>query len=100
VFWEVYGIDPASGAVSVSLTIAPHGTGWLRRAVESVGLATRRSGVRLEWQEVPQAAALAPRALALDLSGLSPGRYVIEVAVASASGDALTAQREIRIERP
>ncbi len=100
VFWEVYGIDPASGAVSISLTIAPHGTGWLRRAVESVGLATRRSGVRLEWQEVPQAAALAPRALALDLSGLSPGRYVIEVAVASASGDALTAQREIRIERP
>jgi hypothetical protein len=100
VFWELYGIDPASGVVDVSLTIAPQGTGWLRRAVESVGLATRRSGVRLEWQEVPQAASLAPRALALDLAGLSPGRYVIEVAVASASREALTAQREIRIERP
>jgi len=100
VFWELYGIDPARGAVGVSLTIAPEGTGWLRRAVESVGLATRRRGVRLEWQEVPQGASLAPRALALDLSGLSPGRYVIEVAVASANGDALTAQREIRVERP
>jgi hypothetical protein len=100
VFWELYGIDPASGAVGVSLTIAPQGTGWLRRAVESVGLATKRRGVRMEWQEVPEAAALAPRALALDLSGLSPGRYVIEVAVASASGDAVTAQQEIRIERP
>lgn len=100
VFWELYGVDPASGDVGISLTVTPQGTGWLRRAVESVGLATRRSGVRLEWQELPQAASLAPRALALDLSDLSPGRYVIEVAVASASGDALTAQREIRIERP
>ncbi len=100
VFWELYGVDPASGAVGISLTVAPQGTGWLRRAVESVGLATRRRGVRMEWQEVPEAAALAPRALALDLSGLSPGVYVIEVAVASPSGDALEAQREIRIERP
>jgi hypothetical protein len=100
VYWELYGIDPASGAVGVSLTIAPQGTGWLRRAVESVGLATRRRGIRMEWQEVPEAASPAPRALALDLSGLSPGRYVIEVAVAPASGDALTAAREIWIERP
>jgi len=100
VFWELYGTDLASGAVGVSLTVSPQGTGWLRRVVESVGLATRRRGVRLEWQEVPAGAALAPRALALDLSGLSPGRYVIEVAVASPSGDELTAQKEIRIERP
>jgi hypothetical protein len=100
VFWELYGTDPASGAVAVSLTVSPQGTGWLRRAIESVGLATRRHGVRLEWQEVPAGAPLAPRALALDLSGLSPGRYVIEVAVASPRGDELTAQKEIRIERP
>jgi hypothetical protein len=100
VFWELYGTDPASGAVAVSLTVSPQGTSWLRRAVESVGLATRRRGVRMEWQEMPEGAPLAPRALALDLSGLSPGRYVIEVAVASTSGDELTAQKEIRIERP
>lgn len=99
VFWELYGIDPASGAVGVSLTIAPQGTGWLRRAVESLGLATRRRGVRMEWQEMPETASPAPRALALDLSGLPPGRYVIEVAVASARGDALTAEQEIRIEQ-
>lgn len=100
VFWELYGTDPASGAVAVALTVSPQGVGWLRRAVESVGLATRRRGVRLAWHEVPEGASLAPRALALDLSGLSPGRYVIEVAVASPSGDELTAQKEIRIERP
>jgi hypothetical protein len=100
VFWELYGVDPASGTVAVSLTVAPQGTGWLRRAVESVGLATRRRGVRMEWEEVPEGASLAPRALAIDLAGLSPGRYVIEVAVRSASGNALTTQQEIRIERP
>jgi len=100
VFWELYGFDPTSGAVDVSVTVEPQGTGWLRRAVESVGLATKRRGVRMEWQEVPEAASQARRALALDLSGLSPGRYVIEVAVASRSGDALMARREIQIERP
>jgi hypothetical protein len=100
VFWELYGVDPASGAVAVSLTLARQGTGWLRRAVESLGLAGPRRDVRLEWQEVPAAASIAPRTLAIDLSGLSEGRYLLEVAVTPAGAETVTARREIRIERP
>jgi hypothetical protein len=99
VFWELYGVDPASGAVAVSLTMARQGTGWLRRAVESLGLAGPRRGVRLEWQEVPETMSIAPRALAIDLSGLAPGRYLLEVAVTPAGTEPVTARREIRIER-
>jgi len=100
VFWELYGVDPATGAVAVSLTMARQGTGWLRRAVESLGLAGPRRDVRLEWQEVPETASIAPRTLAIDLSGLAPGRYLLEVAVTPAGAETVTAQREILIARP
>jgi len=84
----------------VSLTMARQGTGWLRRAAESLGLAGPRRDVRLEWQEVPQAGPIAPRTLAIDLSGLAPGRYLLEVAVTPAGAETVTARREIRLERP
>ena len=97
VFWEVYGVDPAGGTVAVSLTLARQGTGFLRRML---GLAGRRHDVRLEWQDVPQDSSVAPRALAIDLTGLAPGRYQIEVDVTPPGGRTLAARREIRIERP
>lgn len=100
VFWELYGADPAAGAVGVSLTLARQGSGWLRRAVESLGLAGPRRDVRLEWQEVPESVSIAPRTLAIDLSGLAPGRYLLEVAVTPPSAETVTARRQITIERP
>lgn len=100
VFWELYGADPAAGAVGVSLTLARQGSGWLRRAVESLGLAGPRRDVRLEWQEVPESVSIAPRTLAIDLSGLTPGRYLLEVAVTPAGAERVTAQREVLIESP
>ena len=42
-----------------------------------------RRDVRLDWQEVPEAASIAPRTLAIDLSGLAEGRFLLEVAVAA-----------------
>ena len=98
VFWELYGVDPAQGTVAVSLTMTRQGTSRLRRAVQALGLAAPRRDVRLEWQEVPAAAPVAPRALAVDLSGLAPGRYLIQVTVTPTSGETVTAQRDIRIE--
>ena len=97
VFWELYGVDPAGGAVAVSLALARQGTGWLRRAL---GLGGRSRDVRLEWQDVTQDSSVAPRALAVDLAGLAPGRYLIELDVTPPDGRTLAARREIRIERP
>jgi hypothetical protein len=99
VFWELYGVDPADGAVDVSLTMTRRGEGWLRRAAESLGLAASPQDVRLEWREVPGAPRLAPRALAVDVSGLAPGRYVIEVSVTATGGQTVTARRDLSIER-
>jgi len=104
VFWEVYGLSPSGEEVATSVMVTRGGTGWLRRAVESIGLASRRREVGLEWDEVltPEVENLrvASRALALDLSGLSPGRYRIEVTVTGRGRAALTTARNIEVVRP
>jgi len=96
-FWEVAGLDSAEATTTV-VTVLPVGTGWLRRAAQSLHITGRRASVRLEWQELPQLrGAVAGRPLALDLSGLSPGRYRIEIAVHGASGRRAVATREIEV---
>ena len=96
-FWEVAGLDSAEATTTV-VTVLPVGTGWLRRAAQSLHIAGRRASVRLEWQELPQLrGAVAGRPLAVDLSGLSPGRYRIEIAVHGASGRRAVATREIEV---
>src|SRR5437667_10911872 len=73
-FWEVQRLSPAGEEVTTSLTVTRRGTGWLRRAVEAVGLAAPRRDVRLEWSEVPvpnvETPTVAGRALRLDLPSL------------------------------
>jgi hypothetical protein len=65
-----------------------------------LGLAARRHAVRLEWQDVTRDSSAAPRALAVDLAGLAPGRYLFQVDVTPPGARTLTARREIRIEPP
>src|SRR5256885_16504969 len=97
-FWELRGLQPAE-PVTTAVTVTPTSAGWLRRATASLGLVRRRAPVRLEWQEVPQLrGALAGRALALELAGLSPGRYRIEVVVRATGDRRASATREILVE--
>lgn len=96
-FWEVYGLNPEGEVATTSVTVAPVRAGWLRRATQSLGLARRRAPVRLEWTEVPRARGpVAGRSLAIGLSGLSPGRYQVEVRVATERSEAV-ATRELRV---
>ncbi|HYL22005.1 MAG TPA: hypothetical protein VEU74_09590 [Gemmatimonadales bacterium] len=99
VFWELYGVGAGGAPVTMALTVTREGGGWLRRAVQSLGLVGAHRNVRLEWQEVPQPGPVTPRSLVVDLSDLASGRYVIEVAVAPAEGDKVTARREITVAR-
>jgi hypothetical protein len=103
-FWEVYGLSPDGEEVTTSVTVTRRGTGWLRRVVESVGLAAHRREVSLEWPEmlVPRVdhPGIAARALALDLSSISPGPYRIEVTVRARGRASVAARREIELVQP
>ena len=101
-YWEMYGLNPGGEAVTASVMVTRGGTGWLRRTAESLGLASRRREEGIEWDEVfaPDAEShLANRALALDLSGVAPGRYRIEVTVTAQGRGSLKATREIQVVR-
>jgi hypothetical protein len=103
-FWEVHGLSPDGEEVTTSLTVTRRGTGWLRRAVESIGLAAPRREVSLQWAEVlmprPDNPTVTGRALALDLSGISPGPYHIEVTVTARGHASVTASRDIELVQP
>lgn len=103
-FWEVQGLSPAGEEVTTSLTVTRQRTGWLRRAVEAVGLAAPRRDVSLEWVEVlvprVETPTVAGRALALDLASLSPGPYRIEVTLTARGRAATTGRRDIELVRP
>jgi len=103
-FWEVQGLSPAGEEVTTSLTVTRQKTGWLRRAVEAVGLATPRRDVSLEWVEVlvprVETPTVAGRALALDLASLSPGPYRIEVTVTARGHASVTVRRDFELVRP
>lgn len=99
-FWEVYGLNPAGETVITAVDVVPVRAGWLRRATQSLGLAKRPAAVRLEWSEVPRPRGLvAGRALALELSGLSPGQYRVAVRAATERSAAVAA-RDIEIGGP
>lgn len=101
-FWEVHGLSPVGEMVTTSLTVGPLGGGWLRHTVEALGLVGRRSTVNLQWEETltPQGTSdptVAQRALTLDLAGLPPGRYRIELVVTASGRAPFTSSRDIEI---
>lgn len=101
-FWEVHGLSPMGEMVTTSLTVGPVGGGWLRHTVEALGLVGRRSTVNLQWEETltPQGTSdptVAQRALTLDLAGLPPGRYRIELEVTASGRAPFTSSRDIEI---
>ncbi len=99
-FWELYGLDPRGEVLTVDLAVTRTGGSWLRRATESLGLASRRAPVRLQWREVPEwPGPAAGRALTLDLTGVAPGHYRIELTVHAISQDPIRATREIQVLR-
>ena len=100
VYWEVYGL--ASGEeVPTAVTVAPARRSLLTRVAAALGLAGKSGSVRLEWRETvhpPQGTV--SRALVLDLAGLVPGRYRVDVTVSPPGRPSVTSSRIVRVVRP
>ena len=99
-FWEIYGVRKEGESFSVTITIDRVREGLMRRAAERLHLANPFSPVRVQWSEVPDPEnGIVSRAVSLDVSKLSNGRYEISVAVSRSGGAPSVATREIEIAR-
>ena len=96
VYWEAYGLT-APEPLHFTLSVEQHGVGWLRRTAERLHLADPTSGLRLQWDEVPELTGdMAPRSVRLDLSRLRSGHYRVSLTARSRAGGA-TAVCEIDV---
>ena len=97
VYWEAYGLRAGSEPVHFTLSVQQVGVSWMRRTVERLHLADRTTGLRLQWDEVPeQHDGIAGRGVRLDLSRLRPGTYRLAVTADTRQATATT-EREIVI---
>jgi hypothetical protein len=101
VYWELFGLGPRPEELSVSLTLAAEGAGWLRKTVEWLGLASRKEPLTLSWQEtLPSPTGVLARSLAIDLpDNLQPGDYTMRLQVTPLGRETLTARRSIEVAR-
>ena len=97
VYWEAYGLRTAGEPVHYTLSVQQVGVSWMRRTVERLHLADRTTGLRLQWDEVPeQHDGIAGRGVRIDLSRLRSGTYRLAVTADTRPATA-TSEREIVI---
>lgn len=95
VYWEAYGLRAAGEPVHYTLSVQQVGVSWMRRTVERLHLADRTTGLRLQWDEVPERHdGIAGRGVRIDLSRLRSGTYRLAVTADTRQATATTA-REI-----
>jgi hypothetical protein len=71
----------------------------VRRAAERLGIADPTTGLRVQWEEVPQRVNdIAGRGVRVDLSRLRPGRYRIQVLVTINGETPVTAERDVLVQ--
>lgn len=98
VYWETYGLRPQGEPVHVTLNVEQIEISLMRRAAERFHLVDPTTGLRIQWEEVPQQAnGIAGRGVRVDLSRLRSGRYRLQVTVEAAGETPVVAMREIEV---
>ncbi len=98
VYWETYGLVDGQ-VVDVSMQALPRERGLFRRLGEALRLVSPPESLRFVWREGADVAdaGIVGRTLELDLSGLRPGEYTLELGVRAESGEAIVTEREITL---
>ncbi len=80
VYWETYGLRDKGEPVHFTVSVQQVSVSWMRRAIERVHLADPTTGLRLQWDEVPEKHdGIAARGVRVDLSRLRSGTYELAV---------------------
>ena len=80
---EIYGLSQSDSARPVSLTLTRINQSALRKLGESIGLASHISPLKIQWNQFASGS-IASRSLALDLSQIPRGRYLLRIEAGSA----------------
>jgi hypothetical protein len=92
-FWEMYGVEGAD-ELEFSVTVRREDTGFLRRLGQALRIVGSRGDISLRWEEEGRGEVeVAGRTLRLDLSGLEPGDYLLELQVRAGDGREATMTR-------
>ncbi len=98
-FWEVYNA-PADTAHEVTVAVSKVGKGFLRKAVEWMGVASARQPERFRWEGAPGALQEgAGQSLGIRLADEDEGRYLLRLEIRMASGSLAVREREIEVRK-
>jgi tetratricopeptide (TPR) repeat protein len=100
VYWEAYNTNPAGEGIGVSITVAPEASegGWLRRGLMALRLVREAKPVTMGLRDVSaRGVSISPRAVIVDLSTLTPGRYLLELELDAGGGNVVRAEKAITI---
>ena len=99
IYWETYGVAESGESFDVGVTVERIDRSWIRGAKQLLRLAAPDNPLRLRWNDARPAtpdAALA-RAISLDLTNQSAGKYRITVGLVRANGTVVSSAREIEL---
>jgi hypothetical protein len=100
VYWESYGLAAGGETAEVVLALERTDISWLQRAASRVRRGSSARPLHIRWQEVYGLHSDEPgRSLTLELSGITPGRYLLSVTVAGRDRSTSTSELLIRVSR-
>jgi hypothetical protein len=96
IFWEAYNTNPTGEGLEVNITVAPENSsgGWLARGLRALRRVREAQPVSVGLRDVSaRGSAVTARAVEVDLSTLTPGRYLLQLELNAGAGN------EVRVER-
>ena len=100
IFWEAYNTDPTGEGIEVNITVAPESGsgGWLARGLRALRRIREAQPVSVGLRDVSaRGSPVTARAVEVDLSTLTPGRYLLELELSAGPGNVVRVERAITV---
>ena len=100
IFWEAYNTNPTGEGLEVNITVAPENNsgGWLSRGLRALRRVREAQPVSVGLRDVSaRGSAVTARAVEVDLSTLTPGRYLLQLELNAGAGNEVRVERTINV---
>lgn len=100
IFWEAYNTDPTGEGLEVNITVAPENRsgGWLSRGLRALRRVREAQPVSVGIRDVSaRGSPITARSVEVDLSTLTPGRYLLQLELNAGPGNSVSVERAITV---